>query len=488
MVAAGHPLTARAGARVLRAGGNAVDAALAAMLTSWVAEPLLTGPGAGGYLLHAAPPEEPVLLDFFVSAPGAGLDPLHRPAPMLPVDVDFGDAHQIFNVGPASCGTWGTPAGIEAAHARWGSVPLAELAAPAAALAREGVPLGPEQAYVAEILQGILVSTPESRALFAPGGALLRAGDAFVCPELGDTIERLGAEGAAPFYAGDVGTRVRTWLADRGGCVTERDLAGYAATPLRPVQATYRTRTVLSPPPPNAGGVLIALALGLLDRAPAPPSVTAIVDAMEAAQRARTDDFVDGLAVPGFADRLLASRLGSTTHISVVDRDGRACSVTCSNGEGSGIVVPGTGIHVNNMMGEDDLNPLGFHLYPPGRRLPSMMAPTVVVGPDGVELVVGSAGSNRIRSAVLQTIVGVIDHGWPAQRAIDAPRVHLEDGTVFAEPGVDVAALREAGRSVTEFRAPNLFFGGVQAVERVPGTGDMSGGGDPRRGGVAVAA
>ena len=119
--------------------------------------------------------------------------------------------------------------------------------------------------------------------------------------------------------------------------------------------------------------------------------------------------------------------------------------MTCSNGEGSGVVVPGTGVHVNNMMGEDDLNPRGFHTYPPGRRLPSMMAPTVVVGPDGVELVVGSAGSNRIRSAILQTIVGVVDHGWTAQQAIDAPRVHLEDGMVFAEPGVDLDALRGAG-------------------------------------------
>src|SRR6266571_3911305 len=130
-VAAGHPLTAEAGARILRAGGNAVDAAVAAMLTSWVTEPLLTGPGAGGYLLVAGAGEEPTLLDFFVEAPGRGGDGAIR-ADLVPVVVSFGDAEQVFNVGAASCGVPGTPAGVCEAMHRWGTVPLADLAADAA--------------------------------------------------------------------------------------------------------------------------------------------------------------------------------------------------------------------------------------------------------------------------------------------------------------------------------------------------------------------
>ena len=118
----------------------------------------------------------------------------------------------------------------------------------------------------------------------------------------------------------------------------------------------------------------------------------------------------------------MASRLGSTTHISVIDADGLACSATCTNGEGSGVVVPGTGIHLNNVMGEEDLNPLGFHLHPAGRRMPSMMAPTIVMRDGEVELVLGSAGSNRIRSALLQTIIGVVDHGLERQRGGRARR------------------------------------------------------------------
>src|SRR3954469_3149963 len=151
VVAAGHPLTAEAGARVLRAGGNAVDAALAAMLTSWVAEPLLTGPGAGGYMLVAAPGQAPVLLDFFVEAPGRGFDVTAR-GELEAVEVSFGDAVQAFNVGPASCGTPGTPAGIGEASRRFARLPLADLAAAAAALARTGVEVNEAQAYLFDIL------------------------------------------------------------------------------------------------------------------------------------------------------------------------------------------------------------------------------------------------------------------------------------------------------------------------------------------------
>ncbi len=168
----------------------------------------------------------------------------------------------------------------------------------------------------------------------------------------------------------------------------------------------------------------------------------------------------------------------------MLDGEGRACSVTCTNGEGSGVVVPGTGIHVNNIMGEQDLNPLGFHRHPAGRRMPSMMAPSVVTRAGEVELVLGSAGSNRIRSALLQTIVGVVDHGLSASEAVGAPRVHYEEGVVYAEPGISRRALAAPGREVVAFHALNLFFGGVQAVQRRDG--ELLGAGDPRRGGVAV--
>jgi gamma-glutamyltranspeptidase/glutathione hydrolase len=218
---------------------------------------------------------------------------------------------------------------------------------------------------------------------------------------------------------------------------------------------------------------------------------------MDETNRARTDEFAQGLHAEGYLERFLAkealesaaSRLGSTTHIAVLDDAGAAVSVTCSNGSCSGVVVPGTGLHLNNMLGEEDLNPGGFHLHKPGRRIPSMMSPTMVLRDGAPQVALGSAGSNRIRSAILQTILRIVDGGLSAQEAVDHPRVHWEGRSVEAEPGIHEAALAELERDgwpVQRFAEKSLYFGGVQAVARDPSTGELSGGGDPRRGGAAV--
>jgi gamma-glutamyltranspeptidase/glutathione hydrolase len=279
-------------------------------------------------------------------------------------------------------------------------------------------------------------------------------------------------------------------VAARARWLSPADLAGYRAVARAPARIAYRDRVVLTNPPPSAGGTLLAYALALLDRAKAPPTLRGVVEAMGAAHVERTPEFLESLDDEGFLDRFLQKRLGATTHISVLDAHGRACSVTCTNGEGSGVVVPGTGIHLNNVMGEEDLNPYGFHRHPPGRRMPSMMAPSVVMRDDDVELVLGSAGSNRIRSALLQTIVGAVDRDLDAREAVDAPRVHLEAGVLYAEPGIDsdehAAAGAELADEIVRFSELNLFFGGVQAVRRRGRL--LDGAGDPRRGGVAVSA
>jgi gamma-glutamyltranspeptidase/glutathione hydrolase len=484
VVAAGHPVSARTGADVLAAGGNAVDAALGAMLASFACEPLLTGLGAGGYMLVVAPGSPPVLLDFFVEAPGreTGTEPR---AKLLPVEISFGDADQVFHIGVASVGCYGVPAGISEASQRFGSVPLEQLAAPAAALARGGVEITREQDYIIQLLGGIVTSTPEASALFAPRGTLLRTGERIYQPELADTIERLGRDGADPFYAGDVGAAIADWVTERGGTLAKTDLQAYAVVDRQPLSVGYRGREVLTNPPPSAGGILIARALAMLGQTSGPPGVAQIVEVMERTQRERTPEFIAGLEDPEFGQRFLSGPLGCTTHIAVLDRDGWACSVTCSNGSASGVIVPGTGVHLNNMLGEQDLNPQGFHQHRPGRRIPSMMSPTVVLRDGVAELAVGSAGSNRIRSAILQTIVRSIDEGKRAADAVDAPRVHFEDGIVYAEPGIDLDGFEAGPHAVGRFRARNLFFGGVQAAAREP-DGSFSGGGDPRRGGASI--
>jgi gamma-glutamyltranspeptidase/glutathione hydrolase len=484
---------------VLRAGGNAVDAAVAAVLMSWVAEPPLTGPGAGGFMLVHTSGGDDHLLDFFVAAPGRGLDT--EPAALTPIDIHFSeDAVQRFNVGPSSVGAHGSPLGLAEALERFGTLSLAELTAAPARAAREGIEVVQMQALLFRILEPIFRSTPECSELYAPGGKLLAEGDSWRMPELGDLLDRLGAEGPAFLYTGDVARECSEWVLERGGLLTTADLDSYEVVEREPAEVTYQGRRVLTNPPPSSGGILIADALGILERLERPHGPDVIAEVIASTNRARDEEFLAGLSQQGYLEQFLRkdaldnvatevrSRLGNTTHIAVLDADGSCATVTCSNGSCSGVVVPGTGMHLNNMLGEQDLNPLGYHQHEPGTRVPSMMSPTMALRDGRPEVALGSAGSNRIRSAVLQTLLAVIDHGLAAQAAVERPRIHVEGDEVEAEPGVDEEALvglQRKGWTVRRWEEQNLFFGGVQAVARDPETGELSGGGDPRRGGFA---
>jgi len=496
VVAGGHPATAEAGAWALRQGGNAVDAAVAAVLTSFATESSLTGLGGGGYMLvHDS--GRSTLVDFFVAAPGhAGTE---RASELVAAPVEFTDSvSQVFNIGAASCGVPGTAAGLERALRDFGSMPLSELVAPAISAARDGVAVDARGAYLFKILAPILVHEPEVAAIYAPDGRLLAEGDTFRFPDLADALELLAAEGAEPFYRGEVARKVSDWVLERGGTIALDDLAAYEAVVREPVRAHFRECEVVTNPPPSSGGTLIAFALEMLERIGS-PGVEELVAVMAEAQDARGDDFVRGLSEEGFASRFLdpemlaeasravSSRLGSTTHITAMDSSGCCASVTCSNGTGSGLVVPGTGVHVNNMLGEEDLNPLGFHLWEAGSRLPSMMSPTIILRDGELVAGLGSAGSNRIRSAVVQVILRLIDDRMAVDAAVEAPRVHFEGAVVSAEPGIDadaLARLEAAGAKVDRWAERNMFFGGVQAVTRDPATGDLGAAGDPRRGGA----
>lgn len=435
-------------------------------------------------LVHT-PSGEDHLLDFFVSAPAV----VAPASDQIEFMVDFEGALQQFNGGPASCGVYGTPAGVWRALDRFGTVSMSDLAAPAIRLSREGVPTTEVQEFLYKILTPILTNWPEGRAIYAPLGRAPRTGELLKFEEFGEAIERLAQEGPAPFYTGEIAEKVADFVCENGGTITRRDLASYAVKDRAPGETTYRGRRVVTNPPPSSGGLLIADSLVHLARRER-VTVPDLVAAMDFANRGRDAEFVRGLSTPGFWDRFLASgedAVGSTTHIAVLDADGMAVSCTCSNGSGSGVIVPGAGISLNNMLGELDLNPLGVEHTPGGSRVTSMMAPTIVLSDGEPVLALGSAGSNRIRSAVLQTIVNVIDHGMTVEQAVRAPRLHFENGTVQAEPGVDsseLSELEDAGMPVVRWDRLNLFFGGCQAVGRDPQSGDLEGAGDPRRGGA----
>jgi gamma-glutamyltranspeptidase / glutathione hydrolase len=501
-IAAGHPLTAEAGARILAEGGTAVDACLAAALVSWVAESPLTGPGAGGFLLvHRARDGRSRLLDFFVTAPGEGLRA--DPGEMETIDVDFdGSTKQAFRVGAASVAVPGSVAGLATAHRMYGTVPWARLFEPAVELARDGVELTPQQAYLHAILDVILSHTEPGRAIYSPGGERLNAGNRLVMGDFAATLEVLAEEGPEALYGGSLGKAVSDYVRSEGGSLTAADLRGYRVIWRRPIRAPFLGRTFVSNPPPSSGGVLLAYGLRLLDHAglggPAgsADAIARLVEVMREQDAARGRGFARELFRGGLARRLCederveaatARILTGTTHISVVDGAGNAASLTASIGSGSGVVVPGTGIHLNNMLGEYDLNPANGRRRP-GSRLTSMMAPSLVLEDGRPRLVVGSAGSVRLRGAILQIVVNAIGHQLPVENAITAPRVHLDEGHVHCEGGSDRAALDELerrGYDVVRWRRRNLYFGGAAAVE-VRADGTLAAAGDPRRGGHGI--
>ena len=509
-VAAGHPLTAEAGARVLADGGNAVDACIAAAFVSWVAESPLTGPGAGGFMLvHRASDESTRVLDHFVAVPGLGLRRRGQ-TEMDSVDVDFTpESKQVFRIGAASCAVPGAVAGLGEAHRQFGSLPWRVLLEPAIELAREGVVLTKPQAYLHAILDLILRHMDEGREIYGPDGKRLVAGDRLVMSDFAGTLEQLAEKGADDFYRGDLARALSGHVRELGGEITLRDLAEYRLIRRRPVRAGFLGHEYESNPPPSTGGVLIGVGVRLVDRlgVAGPPgsaeAMAQLVELMREQDAARGGAFARELYRVGLARRLLDDReVGTiarrlrrrppetqrgTTHISVADERGNAAALTASTGSGSGVVVPGTGIQLNNMLGEFDLTATGG-IPQPGVRFTSGMAPTIVLREGRPRLVVGSAGSLRLRGAIFQVVVNVVAHGLGVEDAIERPRVHADETHVHCEGGNDPAELDRLeswGYELARWRRRNLFFGGVSGVE-FQADGTLAAAGDPRRGGHGV--
>ncbi|MFL6204831.1 MAG: gamma-glutamyltransferase [Acidimicrobiales bacterium] len=479
VVASGHPATTAAAIEVLEAGGNAVDACVAAGFAAAVAEPTLTSLAGGGFLLARTPEREEVLFDFFVDTPGRGRDLAPAVLDFEEVVVQFSGAAQAFNVGLGSVAVPGCLAGWLHAHRRLGRVDLASVTAPARRLAEHGVEVNEQQAYVLRILEPILTRTPEAAAIAAPGGRLLAPGDRFVNPELAAFLSQVDERGfAEPALA----RAVELAMDEGGGLLTAADLIDYQVIEREPLEVHWRGHRLLTNPPPAFGGELVALGLLELEERPGWPADTgtvqhavALTEAMIATDEVRSAGLV--------GDELRRRSTGGTTHVSVADADGGAASMTTSNGEGSGWLLPGTGVMANNMMGEDDLHPGGFHTTAPGERVASMMAPSLVVdGDGGVRLAVGSGGSKRIRTALAQVVAAVIDQRRTLAEAVEAPRLHWDGAQLHVEPGWprDVVEALEARWPVTRWPQRDLYFGGVHAV--TPGRDAAA---DPRRGGAA---
>ncbi len=505
-VACGHPGTARAARLMLEAGGNAFDAALAAMMAACVAEPVFSSLGGGGFLLARKASGETVLYDFFVQTPRRNRAP--EALDFLPVLADFGTATQEFHIGWGSIATPGVVKGVFAVHEDLGSLPLRDITAPAIALARDGVRLRDIDAFVFTVVAPILTHSPESRAIFAPQKQeLLKSGALLRQPDLAMTLDALTREGEGLFYQGELGRSLVEACRDRGGQLQFEDLAGYRVARRQPFKRRYRNVDIWTNPPPSSGGILIAFALEMLSRQKgadgsfgSPEHLATLAEVMALTNRARLESGFDQMAEASEFFRLLDAELlaayaeqvrgrppalRGTTHISVLDSAGNTASLTLSNGEGCGHFLPDSGIMPNNMLGEQDLNVGGFHGWRPGSRMTSMMAPSMARWPDGRMAVLGSGGSNRIRIAILQVLLNLIDFELPVKEAVEAPRIHLEGNQVNIEDGFNEAATQaaEAFAEKSKRWPKNLFFGGVHAVT-LDSKGQIKAAGDPRRGGV----
>jgi len=438
-IAAGHPLTAEAGARVLRDGGNAVDALLAAAFTAFVTEGPLTGPAGGGFLLVREPGVDTTLLDCFFAVPKARLGVMEE------VVIDFADAGtQVFHIGEGSVAVPGLVAGLDEAHRRFATFLWADLVEPALELADQGVACDEPRAFLHGILSPILLRDEGGRRVYGDPARVLTG-------ELCATLERIR----------DVGTAAVAELLPEYA----DDLADYQVVDRVPLETSVLGHSVLTTPPPSRGGAIVVAILERLGAA-AEPSAEDVAKALGEAYRASG-----------------SGKLTGTTHISVVDASGRAAALSSTLGSGSGLFRGGT--QMNNMLGELDV--IGHEPRAAGTRLPSMLTPTLILRDGRARLVLGSAGSVRLAGAIAQVAWQVVGRSSSVGEAIDAPRLHVEGDTLHVEggrPEETIAGLEESW-DVVRWAGRNLYFGGVQAVELDP-TGALAAAGDPRRGGAGV--
>ena len=520
IVVGGSPQTVQAGAEILRQGGNAVDAVVAAVFASYMSEIILSSPSGGGFALVSRLNEEPILYDFFCNTPGLGTD--RRASDNLDFDsikVIYESDTSVYHLGRGSTAVHGDVAGLAQLLAEMGTIPLADVIQPALRLARQGFILNEYQAYLIQLVDTILERGTRTMELFAPSGNWLKAGDRYINHGLADTYEKIAAEGWQTMYTGSVADAILADQKQRGGLITATDLQQYQVIKRQPLKFTYHGHTVYTNPPPSSGGILIAYAMRLMKCSNLPDfphggvehaALLAEVERQVMLTRERdnpaalveVEDWQAWLSNSQIETdwqtvaQILANKQAgyggfepdghaSTTHISVIDESGLAIGLTTTPGETAGYIAPTTGILMNNMLGEEELNPRGFHQYQPGQRLSSMMAPTIIENANGLQIVVGSGGAARLRSAIFQVLSNLLDWNLPPAEAVQKSRVHLDSTTLHFEGGHDsamIAAMERLGYPVSRWNDLAFYFGGAHTALRKP-SGQLTGAGDSRRNG-----
>ena len=498
IVASGSEEATQAAVDILESGGNAIDAAVSAVFTSMTSEFALTGAAGGGAMMTKLVDSDPVLYDFFVDTPNIIQN---NQIDFFKATIDFGNSNQHFHIGKGSVAVPGNIAGLIQVQEELGKLPLKIVLEPGIDIAKSGCKINKQQSYIFKILKPIFKHTTESRQLLFNKDMPLKEGDQFINKDFSIFLESIIKYGVDLFYKGEIAKLIESTLKE-GGLVDYKSMCNYKVVKRKPICTKFRGLKVFTNPAPSAGGSLIIFLLRLLDKNnDNTVTLQKLIQAMSITNKARAEicrnsnderQYINLLGKDIFLKYLdlynqnitiyekpnMNPGRGCTTHVSVMDKDGNCASVTTSNGEGSGYVIPGTGIMLNNMLGEEDLNPDGFHNWKTVRRLSTMMSPTIVTQNNVPLMIIGSGGSNRIRSAMVQVLVNYIFKQMNLEESINSPRIHLEGNNLYLEPGIEILEKHiTSNYNLVQFDRKNLFFGGVNAVTNHEGYSD------PRRGG-----
>lgn len=460
-VASGHQLVSNVGLDILREGGNAFDAVIACGFASAVCEPMLSSLGGGGFLLTHDSQNNARLFDFFSNHSGLNYEKLtgRKIDPQfMPITVNFPGSDQIFQSGIASVAVPGCLRGYFDAHKALGKLPIKTVMQPAIELAKNGVVLSDFQAYVHQLLSHVLLSTPESRAIFAKedGENIKQAGEVIINRDLADFMEILAIEGDDLVYRGEIAQQIAVDMMGQGGFVTLDDLQHYQTIERKPLSYQNSEGVVYGNPAPSFGSRLVFQHLDELFHHEPDAMLDSDSQNKWLASFIAVDKWREQQEKQAAAQRLFSR---GTTHVSVIDKAGNCASMTTSNGEGSGYIVPKTGMMLNNMMGEDDLHPHGFYAETPGTRIASMMSPTIAVSQRGEKIVLGSGGSKRIRSAITQVLWQILHKNTSLAEAIEQPRMHYDGNVLQCEVGYEKSL-----DTANYWQQQDMYFGGVHGV------------------------
>ena len=455
-IAGGHKDTVESASNILKEGGNAFDAAIAGVFASMSCEYLYTGAASGGAMLVKKNGFSVDIIDFFVETPP--IDP-SKVNDFKSINADFGNTKQEFNIGAGSVGIPGTLPGLIQIHKDYGSLPFSVLVEQAIDLAKKGCLVSKNQEYLSEVLSPIISSSKLLESLFTKGGSLLKEGDLFFNADFSSFLEQFLYEDAAAFYRHEVCPLFYNSFKE-GGIIELKDLQGYTPKKRIPLELKYRGHNIFMNPEPSTGGALINEGLKQLSGL----------------------DFVSKKDIEAALHKMKKFKdkdmIGSTTHLSIIDKENNVASVTTTNGVGAGFTVPGTGIMPNNMLGEKHLNINGFHNWKSQQRIPSNICPTLIVDKNNNLTTLGSAGSSRIISATISVISNLLNNEMSLKESISKSRIHLEEDTLHCEPSYSHPEYKT--ENVVIWGEKNMYFGGVNACSSFDSVGDE------RRSGVSV--